>query len=71
MPLPYTGKNGELNFERDFIDTLKKGGWSKDVLNHKTIPELIENWKNIIFDRNRNVLNNVPLSESEMERKKE
>ena len=68
MPLPYTGKNGELNFERDFIDTLKKRGWSKDVLNHKTIPELIENWKNIIFDRNRNVLNNVPLSESEMDR---
>ena len=68
MPLPYTGKNGELNFERDFIDTLKKRGWSQEVLNHKTIPELIENWKNIIFDRNRNVLNNVPLSESEMDR---
>lgn len=68
MPLSYTGKNGELNFEKDFIDTLKKRGWSNEVLYHKTIPELIENWKNIIFERNRTELNNVPLSESEMDR---
>ena len=68
MSLPYTGKNGELNFEKDFIETLKKRGWSKEVLYHKTIPELIENWRNIIFDRNRKQLNNIPLSESEMDR---
>lgn len=68
MSLLYTGKNGELNFEKDFIAALKKRGWSNEVLYHKTIPELIENWKNIIFDRNRIELNNVPLSESEMDR---
>ncbi len=68
MSSSYTGKNGERNFEKDFIDTLIKRGWSNEVLYHKTIPQLIENWKNIIFERNRNSLNNVPLSESEMDR---
>ncbi len=68
MPLSYTGRKGELNFEKDFIETLIKKGWSNEVLYHKTIPELIENWKNIIFDRNRIQLNNIPLSESEMDR---
>ncbi len=68
MPLPYTGKKGEQNFEKDFVDALKKKGWSKEVLYRRTIPQLIENWKNIIFERNRDALNNVPLSESEMER---
>ena len=48
MPLSYTGKNGELNFEKDFIDTLKKRGCSNEVLYHKTIPEVIENWREII-----------------------
>ncbi len=68
MPLPYTGKKGEQNFEKDFVDALKKKGWSKEVLYRRTIPQLIENWKNIIFERNRDALNNVPLSKSEMER---
>ncbi len=68
MAEAYTGKNGELNFEKDFVELLKKRGWSGEILYHKTIPDLIENWKDIIFDRNRLVLNNVPLSESEMDR---
>ena len=68
MPLPYTGQKGELNFEEDFVAALVKKGWDKEILYHKTIPELIENWKNIIFERNRSALNNVPLSDSEMDR---
>lgn len=68
MPLPYTGQKGELNFEKDFVAALVKKGWDKEILDHKTIPELIENWKNIIFERNRSALNNVPLSVSEMDR---
>lgn len=68
MPLPYTGQKGELNFEADFVAALVKKGWDKEILYHKTIPELIDNWKNVIFDRNRSALNNVPLSDSEMDR---
>lgn len=66
MPLPYTGKNGELNFEKDFIENLLKAGW-QEILKNKTVPELIENWRNIIFERNRAALNGVPLSENEMD----
>lgn len=68
MPLPYTGSRGELNFEADIIETLIKAGWEKDVLRNKTIPDLIENWKEIIFERNRTALNDVPLSSEEMDR---
>lgn len=68
MPLPYTGSRGELNFEADVIDLLTKAGWEKEILRNKTVPELIENWKEIIFERNRKVLNDVPLSSDEMDR---
>ena len=68
MPLPYTGKNGELRFEADFVEELTCAGWEKEILKNKTIPELIENWKTIIFERNRIPLNNIPLSDEEMER---
>lgn len=67
MPLPYTGKKGELNFEDDVVELLTKAGWEKEILRNKTVPELIENWKNILFERNRRTLNNVPLSDNEME----
>lgn len=68
MPLPYTGQRGELNFEEDIIDLLTHAGWEKEILKNKTVPELIENWKNIIFDRNLSTLNGVPLSDDEMDR---
>ncbi len=68
MPLPYTGPTGELNFEADVVDLLTKAGWEKEVLKNKTVPQLIDNWKNILFERNRRTLNNVPLSEEEMDR---
>lgn len=67
MPLPYTGRNGELNFEADFVELLQTMGWEKTVLKNKTVPELIENWRNIIFERNRTTLNDVPLSDDEMD----
>lgn len=68
MPLPYTGQNGELNFEADVVELLKKAGWEHEVLKNKTVPELIENWRDILFERNRMTLNNVPLSSDEMDR---
>ena len=68
MPLPYTGTKGELNFEADVVELLKKVGWEDTVLKNKTIPDLIENWRKIIFERNRTTLNDVPLSDDEMNR---
>lgn len=68
MPLPYTGNKGESNFEADLVELLTKAGWEKEILKNKTVPELIDNWKNILFERNRRTLNNVPLSDDEMDR---
>lgn len=66
MPLPYTGSHGELNFEADFVDELLHAGW-QEVIKNKTVSELIDNWKDIIFKRNRETLNDIPLSDSEMD----
>lgn len=66
MPLPYTGNHGELNFEEDFIELLKTAGWENEVLKNYTEDDLIDNWRQIIFDRNRIRLNSVPLSDDEM-----
>ena len=68
MPLPYTGSKGELNFEADVVELLIKAGWEKKILKNKTVPQLVDNWKNILFERNRRTLNNVPLSNDEMDR---
>ena len=68
MPLPYTGAKGELNFEADVVDLLVTAGWEKEILRNKTVSELIDNWKNILFERNRKELNNIPLSDDEMDR---
>ena len=53
MPLPYTGNKGESNFEADLVELLTKAGWEKEILKNKTVPELIDNWRNILFERNR------------------
>jgi len=68
MPMPYTGKHGELNFEEDVVSLLTTAGWEKEILKNKTVPELIENWREIIFERNRKTLNDIPLSSDEMDR---
>lgn len=68
MPLPYTGSHGELNFEADVVELLTKAGWEREILKNKTVPELIDNWKTILFERNRKTLNNISLSDDEMDR---
>ena len=66
MILSYTGKNGELNFEKDFVSELINAGWERDVIKGPTEKILIENWRNIIYDNNKGKLNSVPLSDYEM-----
>lgn len=66
MFLNYTGKNGELNFEKDFVSELISVGWEKDVIKNPTEKDLIENWRNIIYDNNKVKLNGIPLSDYEM-----
>ena len=67
MCLNYTGKNGELNFEKDFVSELINAGWERDIIKGPTEKVLIENWRNIIYDNNKVTLNNIPLSDYEME----
>ena len=67
MPLPYTGPHGELNFEADFIALLQQSGWEKQVLKNYTALDLIANWRQILFERNRALLHGVPLSDDEMQ----
>ena len=67
MPLPYTGSHGELNFEEDIIELLKTTGWENKVLKNCTVDDLIQNWRQIIFERNRTRLNSIPLSDEEMQ----
>ena len=66
MFLNYTGKNGELNFEKDLVSELIKVGWEKEVIKEPTEEDLIENWRKIIFDNNKVKLNDVPLSDYEI-----
>lgn len=67
MPLPYTGPHGEQNFEADFIALLQQSGWEKQVLRNYTALDLIANWRQILFERNRALLHGVPLSDDEMQ----
>ena len=59
----------ESAFEAALINLLtEKYGWEADILRYKTEEELIENWKQILFENNREVdrLNDIPLTDSEM-----
>ena len=60
--------NSELDFERDFIELLKKCGW-QEVIKNPTEEDLIKNWANILFDNNRNIdkLGDYPLVKEEMD----
>lgn len=66
MPLPYTGKRGELNFEEDLIAMLQSAGWKDGLLKNVDEKALIENWRNIINANNKAKLNSVELSDNEM-----
>lgn len=58
----------EAQFEDALVDLLTRHGWDKDILNHPTEQELIDNWAKILFDNNRNRdrLGDVPLTNGEM-----
>ena len=60
----------ELKFEAAVIDNLvNKCAWSGGVLKNPSEKDLIENWKNILFQNNRGIdrLNNYPLTDTEMQ----
>jgi type I restriction enzyme R subunit len=58
----------EAQFEQAFIEVLTHKGWEPEVLKHKTEAELLQNWATILFENNRqrDRLNDVPLTTSEM-----
>lgn len=59
----------ELQFEHDLVEVLKTKGWELEVLKNPTEQDLIENWKNILFQNNRGIdrLNQCPLTDTEMQ----
>jgi len=48
----YTGRNGELNFESDFIELLKQVGWDNQVIKNPTHKDLEKNLRQIINENN-------------------
>ncbi len=59
----------EAQFEQAFIEVLTHKGWEPEILKHKTEAELLQNWAMILFENNRqrDRLNDVPLTSSEMQ----
>ncbi|MBO5512895.1 MAG: type I restriction endonuclease subunit R [Clostridia bacterium] len=60
----------EAAFETALINLLtEKYGWEPEILRYKTEEDLIQNWKQILFENNREVdrLNDVPLTNGEMQ----
>lgn len=59
----------EADFENALIEILKQKGWESEVIRYPTEKDLIQNWANILFENNRQQdrLNNVPLTETEMQ----
>ncbi|MDQ6961434.1 MAG: HsdR family type I site-specific deoxyribonuclease [Mariprofundaceae bacterium] len=59
----------EAAFEAALIDELKNKGWEDEVLKNPTEADLLKNWAAILFQNNRKIdcLNDVPLSDSEMQ----
>ncbi|WP_392563557.1 HsdR family type I site-specific deoxyribonuclease [Orbus wheelerorum] len=58
----------EAQFEQAFIEVLTYKGWEPKILKNKTEAELLKNWATILFENNRqrDRLNDVPLTDSEM-----
>ena len=50
----YTGKHGELNFEKDFVEELVNAGW-KNIIKNPTVKDLEENFRQIVNQRNINL----------------
>ena len=60
----------EAAFETAIINLLvEKYGWDPEILRYRTEEDLIQNWKQILFENNRDVdrLNDVPLTDGEMQ----
>jgi len=59
----------EAQFEQAFIEVLTNKGWEPEILKNKTEADLLQNWANILFENNRqrDRLNDVPLTASEMQ----
>lgn len=60
----------EAQFEQAFIEILRQKGWGESpVLKNKTEADLLQNWADILFENNRqrDRLNDVPLTMSEMQ----
>lgn len=60
----------EAQFEQAFVELLTNKGWGEyPVLKNKTEADLLQNWANILFENNRqrDRLNDVPLTSSEMQ----
>lgn len=60
----------EAAFETALINLLtEKYGWEPEILRYKKEEDLIQNWKQILFENNRDVdrLNDVPLTDGEMQ----
>ena len=60
----------EAAFEAALMNLLtEKYGWEPEILRYKTEEDLIRNWKQILFENNRDIdrLNDVPLTDGEMQ----
>ena len=58
----------ESAFEAALIDLLtEKYGWEPEILRYKTEEDLIQNWRQILFENNRDIdrLNDTPLTDGE------
>ena len=63
------GFTKESDFELALIALLKQKGWEEKVIEYPTENDLLKNWADILFENNRETdrLNNVPLTDSEMQ----
>ena len=59
----------EKEFEDAVVHLLSERGWKAETLNRPTEKDLIENWKERLFARNRDkyALNSCPLTDTEMQ----
>ncbi len=63
------GFDKEKDFEAALIAVLQTKGWETEVIKNPSEKDLIENWKNILFNNNRqrDRLNDYPLTDTEMQ----
>jgi type I restriction enzyme R subunit len=59
----------EADFEAAVIHELTQRGWESEVIKNPSEQDLLANWARILFENNRGIdrLNNVPLTEGEMQ----